>query len=85
MVQQEVNEGGTNAQQIKSCKETILEVLELNKEVGTKQARPCQESDEKLSNIQPIESSGEVKACRAGSDFKHFIKQSLHNKVKGKK
>ena len=46
MVQQEVNEGGTNAQQIKNCKETILEVLDLNKEVGTKQVRPCQESDE---------------------------------------
>ena len=57
-------------------------MLELNKEVGTKQARPCQESDEKLSNIQPKESSGEVKACQDGSDAKYFIKQSSLNKVK---
>ena len=84
MVQQEVNEGGTNVQQIKNCKETILEVLELNKEVGTKQARRCQESDEKLSIIPPLESSGEVKACQNRSDVKYFIKQSLLNKVKEK-
>ena len=64
MVQQKVNEGGTNAQQIKNCMETFLEVLELNKEVSTEQARQCQESDEKLSDIRPKESSGEVKACR---------------------
>ena len=82
MVQQEVNEGGTNTQQIKNCMETFLEVHELNKEVSREQARQCQESDEKLSDMQPIESSGEVKACREGSNVKYFIKLSWHNKVK---
>ena len=84
MVQQEVNEGGTNTQQIKNCMETFLEVQELNKEVSRdrEQARQCLESCEKLSDIQPIESSGEVKACREGSNVKYFIKLSWHNKVK---
>ena len=82
MVQQEVNEGEINTQQIENCMETLLEVWELNKEVSTEQGRQCQESDEKLSDIRPIESSGEVKACRERSNVKYFIKLSLHNKVK---
>ena len=82
MVQQKVNEGGTNAQQIKNRMETFLEVLELNREVGYEQARQCQESDKTLSDLRPIESTGEVKACRDQSTVKYFMRQSLYNTAK---
>ena len=74
----EVSAVETRAQKKKKDVKTYLKVPEPTKEVSSEQIRLYQESDETLSEIRNMESTGETKVCKDGSKVKYVIKKDLY-------
>ena len=74
----EVSAVETRAQKKKKDVKTFLKIPEPIKEVSSEQIRLYQESDETLSEIRNMESTGETKVCKDGSMVKYVIKKNLY-------
>ena len=68
----------TRAQKKKKDVKTSLKIPEPIKEVSSEQIRLYKESDETLSEIRNMESTGETKVCKDGSMVKYVIKKNLY-------
>ena len=74
----EVKQVETRAQKKKKDVKIYLKVPKPIKEVSSEQIRLYQETDETLSEIRNMESTGKTKVCKDGSKVKYVIKTDLY-------